>query len=103
MSTQYQLVIQWDDETGDFDFLVRIEDVLIASLSEIHDVDGHDMGRGEANIFIITPDPLLAFDEIKPVLAGQLEMSDVRIGYRAIHEDTFTVLWPEGLDEFNVA
>lgn len=103
MSIQYHLAIQWGDQAGDFDFLVRIEDVLIANLSELHDVDGHDMGSGEANIFIITHDPLLAFSEIKPVLAGQLEMNDVRIGYRPINEDAFTVLWPEGLDEFNVA
>lgn len=103
MNSQYQVVVQWDDKVGDFDFLIGIEDALLGALSECHEVDGHDMGSGEANVFIISPDPMQAFGEIKVALAGRLSMSDVRIAYRDLEGDTFTVLWPEGLSDFDVA
>jgi hypothetical protein len=103
MNSQYQIVVQWDDKAGDFDFLIEIEDALLGALSASHEVDGHDLGSGEANVFIISQDPMLALGEIKDALAGKLPMSDVRIAYRDIQGDVFTVLWPEGLSEFNVA
>lgn len=103
MKSQYQIVIQWDDEDGDFDFLIEIEEALLGALSSNHEIDGHDMGSGEANIFIISHDPMLAFSEIKDALTGKLAMDDVRIAYRDLQGDAFTVLWPEGLSEFNVA
>lgn len=103
MSKQYQLVIQWDERIGDFELLIDIEDVLIDSLSPCHDVDGHDMGSGEMNIFIITADPVLAFNEIKDNLAGKLSLEDVRVAYRDLEEETFIVLWPLGLKEFDIA
>jgi hypothetical protein len=103
MNAQYQVVVQWDDNVGDFDFLIEIEDALIGALSERHEVDGHDMGSGEANIFIISTDPMLAFGEIKDALEGKLSMGDIRIAYRDLEGDTFTILWPEGLNEFDVA
>ena len=45
------------DSRGDYDSMIALEDELIAELQGLAKVDGHDMGSGEANIFILTSDP----------------------------------------------
>jgi len=37
--------------------MIEIEDALIQGLSEGNEVDGHDAGSGEMNIFIRVDDP----------------------------------------------
>ena len=64
-------------------------------LGESANVDGHDMGAGQANIFIITPDPEAAFRRILPVLqsAGRSEHSTA--AYRETTGGHYRVLWPK--------
>jgi hypothetical protein len=58
---KYQLVLQWPAHAiEDFDRLVEVEETLVERLSERHDVDGHDMGAGEMNMFIHTEHPTAA-------------------------------------------
>jgi len=64
----YQLVIQLSGD--DLDALVRLEEAVVERLGDLGDVDGHDIGRGEMNIFIFTDDPRRAFDRIRPTLTG---------------------------------
>ena len=61
---RYQLVLQFAAGTlSDYDALVAMEDQLIELLGESA-VDGHDMGSGEANIFIHTSDPQNTFRQL---------------------------------------
>ena len=53
MPLKYQLVIQFSQELeGGFDRLINIEDELDKNLSINAEVDGHDFGSGQMNIFI---------------------------------------------------
>lgn len=83
--------------------MVKAEDALIERLSELHEIDGHDAGVGEVNIFILTNDFGKAFDEVKAALQDESLWSDVRVAYREVDKSEYTVLWPEGLNEFKVA
>jgi hypothetical protein len=56
-----QLVLQFPaNSVRDYDDLVALEQQLAAELGE-NAVDGHDMGSGEANIFILASDAQHAF------------------------------------------
>ncbi len=64
---KYQLVLQFTEESLDaYDRLIALDDLLIDALIEIAKVDGHDMGSGEANIFILSDDPAGTFNLCKP-------------------------------------
>lgn len=55
MNNQYQLVLQWRGEAQPaFDNLIDLEGALIVGLGGVGDVDGHDMGHDESNIFVFT-------------------------------------------------
>lgn len=82
--------------------MIEIEDVLLRRLSS-GKVDGHDAGSGEVNIFIHTDHPVLAFQEAKDVLGSRDFWVEARVAYREIAKDEFTILWPKGLTDFEVA
>lgn len=101
---KYQLVIQWPATSiKDYDAMVDVEDVLIERLTGLHEIDGHDAGSGEVNIFILTSDYEKAFDEVEAILKGHGLWVDARVAYREIDKSEYTVLWPKGLNEFSVA
>src|SRR6266699_2489706 len=67
----FQLVLQFSgDSLADYDAMVALENELIAELGDTADVDGHDFGSGEVNIFIITTDPARTFRQSRAVLEG---------------------------------
>jgi hypothetical protein len=101
---QYQLVLQFAAESPiDYDTLVAIEHQLIDGLEE-NAVDGHDMGSGEANIFLLTSDPQSTFRQIAPVLERTGHMAAVTAAYRRSDEDCYRILWPENSSrQFSVA
>lgn len=101
---KYQLVVQMPAASiKDYDAMIEIEDVLIAQLSELHEIDGHDAGAGEVNIFILTNDFEKAFDEVKVALESRGLWGDVRVAYREIDKSEYTILWPKWLNDFSVA
>jgi hypothetical protein len=57
-----QLIVQFkiggDGASEDLDALIRVEDELASAFrqSGAGEVDGHDIGSGEMNIFIVVPD-----------------------------------------------
>jgi hypothetical protein len=101
---RYQLVLQFAAGTiSDYDALVAIEHQSIDTLGDGF-VDGHDMGSGEANIFIRTPDPQDTFRQLAPMLVRNGRMSAVTVAYRSTDEDDYHVLWPENSSrQFRVA
>jgi hypothetical protein len=92
-----QLVLQfkpWGDRP--FDDLLDLESRLVTALQGTGDVDGHDVGSDEANIFIITT-------QLAPTLTacmGVLQLSGLRsicsAAYRDVAEDRYTRVWPVG-------
>ncbi|HEV8001991.1 MAG TPA: hypothetical protein VGP63_19035 [Planctomycetaceae bacterium] len=100
---KYQLVLQWPAASIDsFDALIEIEDTLSEKLSREHEVDGHDSGSGEMNIFIMTDRPQSAFNEVKAILGSRDCWPDARAAYREVAGDDYTILWPRGLTKFDV-
>ena len=76
---------------------------MIENLSKGSEVDGHDAGSGEANIFILTDDPELTFSEAKAILGNSDHWLSARVAYREIAESRYIILWPEGLTDFRIA
>ncbi len=100
---KYQFVIQWPgDLLSDYDLMIATEERLEAGLSKRHQVDGHDVGSGEVNVFIHTQDPRSAFEEVRRILQTLNRWNGVRIAYRDADGGKYSVLWPEGLQSFAV-
>ena len=105
MKGTYQLVLQFrGDSLDDYDAMIRLEDDLIAELQGVAEVDGHDMGSGEANIFILTSDPRGILERAKPVLKRRKCLEIMSAGYRTVGGENYTMIWPEGSsDAFRIA
>jgi len=101
---RYQLVLQFrGNSLADYDAMVALEDELIEELADA-DVDGHDVGSGEVNIFIFTSDPARTFRQARPVLERRQSLQSVTAAYREADGEEYTVIWPEGSTaEFRVA
>jgi hypothetical protein len=94
---RYQLVLQFPgDALSDFDAMVALEDALIEDLGHSADVDGHDCGSGETNIFIFTPKPELTFATVRQRLEQEGRLSSVIAAYRPADGEHYTVIWPVG-------
>lgn len=100
----YQLVLQWDSSSkSDYDSLLELEDQLANDLSEGHEVDGHDFGSGEMNIFILTEDPRKAFEEVKRLVGSTSLGRGMRAAFREEAGDEYTILSPRDLKTFSVS
>ena len=92
---KFQLVLQFANVTDDdFDDLVDLEDKIESQLQDEHDVDGHDFGNDEFNIFILTDYPREASLEIRNILS-KFYSSQFVIAFRALSEEKYNVVWPE--------
>jgi hypothetical protein len=101
---KFQVVLQWPaSATSDYDEMVDVEDLLIERFTEQCEVDGHDFGSNEANIFVHTNDPRRAFEEIRVILSGHKLWPDTRIACRQIDGNKYTVIWPEGATTFSIS
>jgi hypothetical protein len=87
----------------DYDAMIEVESTLVGNLSASSNVDGHDAGTGEVNIFIRTDDPKRAFNEVKTILGARDFWVDTRVAYREVAGSEYTILWPKDLPEFRVA
>jgi hypothetical protein len=83
--------------------MIETERLLEKGLAEGHEVDGHDVGSEEVNIFIHTDEPETAFHEIKALLQDNTSWRKARVAYRELDQSKYTVLWPPGLRNFRVA
>ena len=76
---KYQLALQWPAASlGDYDRMIAIETLIEDSLAGDGEVDGHDAGSGEVNIFVRTDAPERAFDRIRPVLVAENALRHTR-------------------------
>jgi hypothetical protein len=101
---QYQLVLQFPlSENLDFDALIELETKLTFELGSEHDVDGHDFGSGEMNIFIHTNNPDDAFKKTIGLLSDQFS-SILNAAYRKLDSDQYIWLHPaNSREDFHVA
>jgi len=100
---KYTFVLQWPASSmGDYDSMIAIEGLLVSTLSKSSNVDGHDTGAGETNIFIDTDDPTALYEEIRSVLGSHGAWSDIRVAYRNVEGGPYTVLWPKSFRDFRV-
>lgn len=83
--------------------MVELEETITESLGDLGDVDGHDAGSGEMNIFILTDEPRAAFERVKQLSGISAFMPDMKVAFRVIGEDKFIVLHPIGLRDFTIA
>ena len=100
---RYQLVLQFTaDMIADFDQLVALEEKLIEALEHSAIVDGHDFGKSEFNIFILTNEPAMVFDKAHRIIRDQRLQQGMRAAYREPPGESFMILWPTTLAEFSV-
>jgi hypothetical protein len=100
---RYQLVVQFSDSLLSYDSLIVMEDKLIETLANNADIDGHDLGAGEINIFILTNTPEETFSTVINVIEKKISKEQYRVAYREIETDDYTILWPSTLAKFTVA
>jgi hypothetical protein len=92
---EHQFVLQFAAGTvPDYDVLIAMENQLIQTLGEAA-IDGHDMGSGEANIFLRTSDPQETFRQVARLLERTGRLKEVTAAYRRTDEDHYHVLWPD--------
>ena len=104
LTVRSQLVFQFPgDSLADFDAMIALEEQFIAALGRSAQVDGHDCGAGESNIFVFTDHPAGTFAQARLCLERAGCLAAVRVAYRDVAGEDFTVLWPEGsTEEFTV-
>jgi hypothetical protein len=101
---KYQLVIQFAvSSIEDYDAIIAVEDLLSQKLGSAGRVDGHDAGSGEMNIFIFTDDPKLCFQAIQQILGARDFEREMKVAFREVSKDDYTILHPPGLTEFAIA
>ena len=102
---KYQLVVQFKIGGESADGLGLL-DALEEKLEEIDDeralFDGHDIGSGEVNFFIMTNEPNGTFARLRLLLEGDGLLNRSEIAYRELDGEEFTALWPPGLKRFEV-
>jgi len=100
----YQLVLQFACHSEeDFDSVIETEEQVASVLGGSATIDGHDSGSGQANIFILTSSPLIAFSQVKKLLESKgLLQSSFKAAYRLVQGNQYTVIWPESSGEFIV-
>lgn len=93
---RYQLVLQFAGPGAlTLDELIELEDELTRQLPASAQVDGHDIGSGEGNIYLSTGDPLGTFAAIRPILTKRGQLEGLGVAYRAERSNEFVRVWPE--------
>jgi hypothetical protein len=101
---KFQLVLQFAAAgMRQFDELVALEEDLIKNLPPTSEVDSHDFGSGEFNIFVLTDQPKETFDAARKLIEHSPFQKELRAAYRERGKDEYIILWPEHFQEFHVA
>jgi hypothetical protein len=90
----FQLVLQFQPWQKGPDELVGLEDQLADTLGDVAEVDGHDWGSDEANIFIHCADPTSTFATCVPLVRAAGLLPLLSAGHRQLDGETYTRVWP---------
>jgi len=74
--------------------LVAFEDRLRAALPRTCTVDGHDVGSGTTNFFVLTPSPIAAHERFRRTIATRAIERKLRVSFRLETGDQWMNLWP---------
>jgi hypothetical protein len=97
---KYQLALQFPaNSIADYDGMITLEEQLTKALGSSAEVDGHDSGSGEMNIFIHTDEPEKTFKRIRDVVAKREFFPNLVAAYRELSGEEYTILWPIGFDK----
>jgi hypothetical protein len=99
-----QLVVQFPlkatfPDRSELDTAIALEERLEQLSNGAFEIDGHDAGAGEINIFIITDDAATTLDSIRSELPNDQSW---RAGFRDLDSDDYSPLAPNGLATFEV-
>ena len=83
--------------------MIQIEDILIDTISDDAEVDGHDAGSREVNIFVRTGTPEMTFRQIQEILSARGLLTHLRAAFREFGQNEYKILWPLDLKQFAVA
>jgi len=101
---KYQLVLQFRATSiEDFDRLIAFETILLDSLPPLGEVDGHDFGKDEFNIFVVTDRPVEAFDAAELLRRKELFECSPVVAYRELLAEDYIVLSPKGYEGFTIS
>jgi hypothetical protein len=101
---KYQLVLQFPASSiSDYDAMIELEEKIMQGLGDLGEVDGHDAGAAEMNVFILTDQPEFAFERVKDIVGTKDFMPDLKAAYREVGTNEYTILYPEGLTRFSLA
>ena len=94
---KFQLALQFPaNSIADYDEIIALGDELSEKLGSLAEVDGHDCGSSEMNIFIHTDEPKKVFETILPVVTKRKLMENLVAAYRERTGEKYTVIWPIG-------
>jgi len=82
--------------------LIVLEDLLIENLLATSEVDGHDFGSDEFNIFVLTNQPRESFREAEKIIEQHHPRQQLKAAYRELGKKEFVILWPPNLQEFKI-
>ncbi len=82
--------------------MIELEGAIRRALGNLGRVDGHDAGSAEMNIFIFADHPKLAFQAIKQLLGTRDFMPELKVAFREVGQDDFTVIHPPSLTHFAI-
>ena len=103
---KYELVLQFRMNDGDlrqFDAITARESEMEKWLEPDAEVDGHDSGSGEMNIFLHTDRPVETFERAKLLIDSRPGVGEVQIAYQSMDSvGDYVILWPPELREFKV-
>ncbi len=103
MKTQLVLQFKAGEDVDSFDRLIRFEEELMAILGKTAEVDGHDSGSGEMNIFILTEDPIATLTLVQQTNESVRPREEMKAAYRLLDRDDYVCLWPPELRHFDIA
>ncbi len=102
MKAQVVLQFPTSEDVDSYDKLICFEQALISLLGESAEVDGHDFGAGEMNVFILTEDPIATFAVVQQTDRFIRPSQEMRAAYRPINGEDYTCLWPPELTQFQL-
>lgn len=100
----YQLVFQLRGSSQhDFEEMIALEQELRSVVGDLGEVDGHDMGQGEMNIFVHTASPIRLFDNVRSLPGVARAMPRLKVAFRPLDSEDYEILHPPGTYRFTVA
>jgi hypothetical protein len=88
------LQLKTSGDLDSFNRLIRVEEKLIAIVGKTAEMDGHDFGFGEMNIFFLPEDPIAPFKVVQQRDESVRPRDGRKAAYRPFDRDDYVCLEP---------